>query len=464
MSKRTNANIQLIMILSVLGMAGSAFSESLWPLQVGQKFVYSRSDPSGKEWIVRLEIGGGMTAKSLNYFHVQEWNYDNDSLLQDRGYFRTTEQEVYSYNPDGEDYLEFQKAPIGTKWSYYYPEDDSGLNYQVNEIVDINEVTVPYGRFSEAYKTINYKCVDPNDLSKGKSPDWYEWIMPGVGFVKDEDYWVDGTAPLIQELVRINAVAKKCSVSAGSKDNSDTISFSDTMNATADDLSAASSIEVAIDSNDMASPCVLTFPINGETFKNGKYSYSGTEDGVKESFKYDVKTGKFSFTAKNVDLAGLGCPLTIEIEIGDYICTAEVDETIVNGTKPIPINLMMGVKDALRVDTLQVNRGTKTISVKGAIAVEDAVVNTVNMVSEDLVVTLGTQTFTIPANKLKAGEGKFTCSKAEVTGGGLAAANFDFNKCSFTLTIKNVDITSSGDANFGIEFADFSESVPVVLP
>ena len=253
----------------------------------------------------------------------------------------------------------------------------------------------------------------------------------------------------------------KCTITAGS---SDTILISGMMNATADDFNDAN-VVVTIDSNDMVSPCVKTFPINGKTFKKGKYNCSKTEGTSKTSFTFDTKTSKFSFTAKNVDLSGLSCPLTVQIEIGDYNATAVLDETIVNGPKtPIPINLMMGVKDSLRVDTLQANRGKKTISVKGAIAVEDAVVNTVNMVSEGLVVTLGTQTFTIPANKLKAGKGKFTCSNVLLPDSSIASADFNFNTCSFTMTIKNTTIMAgAGDVNFSIQFAGFNEAVLVVL-
>ncbi len=200
MIRRTNLNTHLI-VLSVLGIMANAFGESLWPLQVGQKFVYSRSDPCGSEWTVWMDVNDQMTAKSFTYFHIQEWNYDNDSLLQDQGYIRTTEQEVYRYNPDGEDYLEFQKASVGTKWSFYRPEDDSELDYQVNEIVDITEVNVPYGIFDESYKTRKYQCVNPDDLGQGKSPDWYDWIVPGVGFVKEVDYWVEPSAPWTMVLV-----------------------------------------------------------------------------------------------------------------------------------------------------------------------------------------------------------------------------------------------------------------------
>jgi hypothetical protein len=131
---------------------------------------------------------------------------------------------------------------------------------------------------------------------------------------------------------------------------------------------------------------------------------------------------------------------------------------------------MMGVKNALRVDSDKVTRGKKKpntdqLSVKGGFAVEDPGVSMTNRVSEGLVITLGTQQFTIPANKLKAGKDKFTCSKADVTEGGIASATFNFATCSFTITIKNTEIEAdAGAVDFGLEFADFDESVPVVLP
>jgi hypothetical protein len=260
---------------------------------------------------------------------------------------------------------------------------------------------------------------------------------------------------------------EKCKVTAGKTEGYGTIVVSGEMNADADDLSDADNIQVTVDSEDIVNPCVQSFPINENSFKKGKYNYSRTENASKTSFKFNTKTGKFSFTAKNVELSGLGCPLTIEIEIGDYICTAEVDEAIVNGPKkPIPIKLMMGVKDALRVDKIQVKRGatpnSDQLTVKGAFAVEDT---SVNLVDEEFVVTLDSQTFTLPAGSFKAGKDKFTCKKATVTEDGFASATFNFKTCCFTMTIKNTEIEAdAGTAYLGVEFADFSEEVQIVLP
>jgi hypothetical protein len=257
----------------------------------------------------------------------------------------------------------------------------------------------------------------------------------------------------------------KCKVTAGKTEGYDTILVSGEMNATADDLSDTNNIQVTVDSNDMVNPLIQTFPINDQAFKNGKYNYARTENASKRLFKFDTKTGKFSFMAKNVDLSGLGCPLTIEIEIGDYTGAAEVNEATVNGPKkPIPIKLMMGVKNALRVDKYKVKRGKKPntdqLSFRGGFAVADT---DVNLAAVDFVVGLAGQTFTILAGSFTEKNGVFTCKNIELSG--TANAGLNLNTCVFTLTIKNTKITAGpGAANFSVEFADFDESVPVVLP
>jgi hypothetical protein len=184
----------------------------------------------------------------------------------------------------------------------------------------------------------------------------------------------------------------------------------------------------------------------------------------------DTKTAKFTFTAKGVSLQGLSCPLSVEVNVGSYTGKGDVDETIVNGAKkPIPIKLMMGVNDTLRIDKITVKRSTKSngdqLVVKGGFAVLDT---SVNMAVNPLVLTLnssGSQTFTIPAGNFKAGKAGFNCSKVGLTEGGVATASFDFSKGSFTLTIKNTKITAgAGSAGLRLTFAGFNEIEQVDVP
>jgi hypothetical protein len=262
-------------------------------------------------------------------------------------------------------------------------------------------------------------------------------------------------------------VVTKCTVTAGTKVGIGNISFSGIMDANVYDFNDANTIRVTIDSNDMVNPCVLTFPINGKTYKikNGTYSYSGTENKLRKSFTYNLKTHKFAFAASNVILSGLDCPMNVGIEIGDYNSITDVNEAIVNGTRmPIPIKLMMGVKDVLRVDKCTVKQNAKKINtdqltVNGAFAVKDTDANMTTRISEGLGITLYAQQFDIPVGKLKTGRGTFTCSNAKITDpNATVAATFNFNLCSFTLTIRDANIPPISDAvNFGVAFADFNE-------
>ena len=281
------------------------------------------------------------------------------------------------------------------------------------------------------------------------------WINKGVSYPK-LTWQVDVT---------------KCTVTAGSKPSTDKISLSGNMGASDDDFSDPNSpiVKVTVDSKYLVNPCVHTFPVDANTFKKGKYNYSKTIGGVKKSFTYDTKTHKFSFSAGNIDLSGFDCPATLLIEVGDYFGPVQMNETLVNGKMPVPIQLMTEVRNVLRVDKCTVKQNNKKansdqLSVSGAFAVEDPNVSMADRISAGLLITLDTQTFTIPAG-LKAGTGKFSCTKANVTEGGIAAATFDFNKCSFTLIIKNTNIpTGLGDVDFGVSFAGFNESDEVALP
>jgi hypothetical protein len=268
----------------------------------------------------------------------------------------------------------------------------------------------------------------------------------------------------------------KCTVIAGKTKESSSISVSGKIGTTANDLlnDDDATIKVTLDSNDMSEPCDITFPIDNKGFlNNGKFTYSGTENGVKKSFKLDLKTHKFSFSAKNIDLSGLSCPFHIKIDINDYNTEADLDETIVNGPKkPIPINLLMGVKDSLRVDKIRVKygprKGTDQLSIKGGFAVQKGYVK---MNEVDCAFSFPRQTFSLPAGSLKSkGDYRFICSNIKLMDGidliGIVSADFNFKTCTFTLTIRNASIAANpGDeVEFAVESDYFNAGAEVVMP
>jgi hypothetical protein len=139
------------------------------------------------------------------------------------------------------------------------------------------------------------------------------------------------------------------------------------------------------------------------------------------------------------------------------------------GNRPIPIKLMMGVKDSLRIDKIQVKRGrikpsTDQLTVQGGFSAKNI---DVNMAASDSIVNLGGQTFAIPAGKFRSNKNKdkFTCSNVKLSDGSIASADFNFRTCTFSVVIKNTKIiANSGSANFGVEFTGFSAGIDIVVP
>jgi hypothetical protein len=281
------------------------------------------------------------------------------------------------------------------------------------------------------------------------------------------------------ELSFTNPIITKCTVKAGKRPivtaKGDSITVQGELNARFSDFNDAmnATMSVDINSNDMSEPCVITFPVDGNTFKNGKYRYSKKVDGVKKSFKYDTGTHKFSFSASKINLSGLSCPVIVTVEIGGYSATIETYESIINGSRPIPINLLMGVRDSIRVDKITVKQNTTAtdrdkLTVKGGFSARDANYNAdANMAVSDVNIILGEQTWTIPDGNFIAKKTKFTCSKkATENQSGTAWASFDFATGAFTLSIKNTDINDViiNPVTFGINFSDVNLTTDINLP
>jgi hypothetical protein len=238
----------------------------------------------------------------------------------------------------------------------------------------------------------------------------------------------------------------QCKVIAGSKDNSDLISFSGIMDAKADDLSVAGFININVNSGDMVNPSTLTFPINSNTFKKGKFSGKNSNS----SLKFDTKNGKMMLVAKNIDLTGLACPIIVTVQIGSYSAQAALDEAIVNGTrKACPVQLMMGVKDTLTVDLFKVKVGktdnTDSFTARGTFTIDEDYDK-----SSPMVITLGTGTFTVPGGQFINKNDTESCKKTVSVEGPVVDVKLDFTRCTWTISVKNASIQETGNVAFGM--------------
>ena len=238
----------------------------------------------------------------------------------------------------------------------------------------------------------------------------------------------------------------------------------------------AKEVRVTIHSSDTPEPCVVSFPVSDKALKKGKYSCAQTENGSKRLFKLDSKSHKFSFSARNIDLTGLSCPVSVEIAIGDCIAQVQIGEDIVNSKKPIPIQLMVGVKNSLGVIKIKAKNGKKeftdSLAVKGGFSLKDEPGEIISMT-----LSLGGQAFVIPGDRFtykvdkKSGAIISASCKSDKKVTPQFKARFDFVKCSYSVSIKKAELeTTSGQTTFGVLIdmslsdSDYSEIVEVNLP
>jgi hypothetical protein len=218
----------------------------------------------------------------------------------------------------------------------------------------------------------------------------------------------------------------------------------------------------------------------------GKYTHSAKvykgQPGKITSLTLNFRKGTFAIKAKNIDLTGLACPVQLGFTIGSYEVSGLAEETVVNGSKKsIPARLMRLYKDTLIVTKAKAKNSTNalsdSLSVSGEIAVtdiNDANMNEPNLVTQDVNIVWGDQTFTIPTGSFKAAKSghSYKCSKINVDPGasadindGFVTATINLDKCTFTISISKADlVATSGDVEFGINFDVFNETEDLTLP
>jgi endoglucanase len=337
-----------------------------------------------------------------------------------------------------------------------------------------------YGRplkaFLEQYGIGNTAWCASNSIW-GSPMFWRDWTLrvgegEMGGFAKDWLYEASG----VTQNIDLNIT--KCKVTAGKTQGGDDFDASGTMASSPLGLSMVTQIDVNIVSlADGSSIYGTPGDENSIPFtvsSKNKFKYTHKQPGI-TSLTMDFNKKTFVISAKNIDLTGLACPLQLNIAIGNYTLSGDVDETIVNGQKTIPTRLMRTYKDTLIVTKAKVKNSTSalsdSLSVSGEIAVKDindANMDEPNLVKQDVNIVWGNQTFTIPAGRFEAARKghSYKCSKINVNpsaspdvNDGIVTATIDLDKCTFAVSIAKANINAvSGDVVFGLRFTDFNET------
>lgn len=318
------------------------------------------------------------------------------------------------------------------------------------------------------------------------SADWNFDAIWGLG--DEANYPILQWQSTYQDVIEITSLAIK----PGKTRESDSDSFVLTGVIRSDDLEM-----IASESNDLNSICLSVVTEDGDNFyghvgqlnpsyikvnsKRNRVTYrpSGKEkkNGGITSLKVNFVSGKFTAKATKLNLAGMRSPVYAELAIGDrtfngfaydgeLLASGGQVSDAINGKKMMPTQFMMGHDDVLRVDKckLKLNPkkpGTDSLKVYGAIAVKDT---SVHIADEDVIVTWGDYSVTLPANNLYQIRTKraFKYKKPKGTDSSVAAAIFDLEKCTFKVIIKKADIGEQGNlVDFSVQFGTFDRSVGV---
>ncbi|MHC4147945.1 MAG: S8 family serine peptidase [Planctomycetota bacterium] len=261
----------------------------------------------------------------------------------------------------------------------------------------------------------------------------------------------------------------KCEVGAGRTARKDYIECSGTFGATIGQLRQADKIDVKIYSADNYLVYSESINFDPNRISRGCYSYRHRlRDGAPgyiTSFEFNLREDKFWLKARRIDLMGLSCPLFVEIGVGDYIGVGKASERVVNGrNRRIPLRLMRGYADALRVRERRIR--TRSIEIRGVIAVAEWP-SSVDLTTEDVTITWGSHTFTIPAGSfyttIESGQ-RYECESAAISEGGTATVTINLKRSTFKVLIRGTHIMfRSGRVDFGIAFDNFDQTIQVKL-
>jgi subtilisin family serine protease len=260
-----------------------------------------------------------------------------------------------------------------------------------------------------------------------------------------------------------NIAIQKCTVRAGLSAGLDSIYCSGRSSVTADDLNDANHLTVRIYSGaDNYLVYQKTIDMNSFTRSRNTYTYKYRviphQPGSINLLRFDVSKNTFYLRTKNTDLTGLACPVYLMIDLGTYTGMGVANESIVNGRKLIPVQLLSGYADTLLLTKIKPKisaiPSSDQLSAKGTFTVGDD-----SNMAQGLTIIWGSQTFTIPGDQfLAAREGLLKTDYNDGNGASIYA-NFNFIRCTFQILIKKTTITTQyGTVDFGLTFGNYNKT------
>jgi len=165
-------------------IATTAFAaEPFWYFHTGHTIKYTRAKADGTNWTVTMTIGAGGQSQCsrIDYYAVDEYNYDNDGMT-DTKYLRVTDTAGYQCD-SGTEVKFFEIGPEGYGWEKVLPDGHTVLKFQV-----VNQT-----RYGSQYTIRRRAVIDGVD-----QPNVFNHFYKGFGLVKETDNWVGELAPWTQ--------------------------------------------------------------------------------------------------------------------------------------------------------------------------------------------------------------------------------------------------------------------------
>ncbi len=198
--------------------------------------------------------------------------------------------------------------------------------------------------------------------------------------------------------------------------------------------------------------------------KKAKYVYKNSSAGFTNVI-FDFTKGTFSITGKNMDLSGMATPVLLEIIIDGYygVAMAQDDgaEDVINGKKYLPMQLLQGWMDALRVDKVKA-KASKDGTTVASLTVQGAIASAGNpdLTLSGLAIHWGSGQYSLAGADFdrKAANKYIAKKKPEGLDRSNANVSLDFTKSTFKITLKNTDLPwQDGPLEFGLVFDTYEQ-------